>query len=412
MLLLEHDGKQLLADRGIAVAPGVLIDDAAGCATASLPPGPWVVKAQVPVGGRGKAGGIRMADTLDDVAAEVAALADARIRGHAVRGCRVEQRIAGGREAYLSLMVDPAGAGVRVLMSASGGVDIEALARQPGALLSAVAEPEPAAVEQAALNLADQLDGPCRDALRDAARRLAAAFFDMEALLLEINPLFVRAGGRGDGEGNSDIDGNGNNNSGNGNGNGNWVVGDAKIILDDNALARHEELAAMVRARARAYPETAFKLAEDFDYVELDPHGEVGLVTTGAGLSMMLIDQMSEAGLRAFNFLDIRTGQMRGDPHRLLRVFDAMRHGRDIKVLLVNIFAGITHLGEFARLLTHALTHTPALKDLPVVARLIGNGQDEARAILAGGGMTIFMEEDLEAALARVTQLVKAAKNP
>jgi len=408
MLLLEHDGKQLLADRGIAVAPGVLIDDAAGCATASLPPGPWVVKAQVPVGGRGKAGGIRMADTLDDVAAEVAALADARIRGHAVRGCRVEQRIAGGREAYLSLMVDPAGAGVRVLMSASGGVDIEALARQQGALLSAVAEPEPAAVEQAALNLADQLDGPCRDALRDAARRLAAAFFDMEALLLEINPLFVRAGGRGDGEGNSDIDGNGNSNSGNGN----WVVGDAKIILDDNALARHEELAAMVRARARAYPETAFKLAEDFDYVELDPHGEVGLVTTGAGLSMMLIDQMSEAGLRAFNFLDIRTGQMRGDPHRLLRVFDAMRHGRDIKVLLVNIFAGITHLGEFARLLTHALTHTPALKDLPVVARLIGNGQDEARAILAGGGMTIFMEEDLEAALARVTQLVKAAKNP
>jgi succinyl-CoA synthetase beta subunit len=412
MLLLEHDGKQLLADRGIAVAPGVLIDDAAGCATASLPPGPWVVKAQVPVGGRGKAGGIRMADTLDDVAAEVAALADARIRGHAVRGCRVEQRIAGGREAYLSLMVDPAGAGVRVLMSASGGVDIEALARRQGALLSAVAEPEPAAVEQAALNLADQLDGPCRDALRDAARRLAAAFFDMEALLLEINPLFVRAGGRGDGEGNSDIDGNGNSNSGNGNGNVNWVVGDAKIILDDNALARHEELAAMVRARARAYPETAFKLAEDFDYVELDPHGEVGMVTTGAGLSMMLIDQMSEAGLRAFNFLDIRTGQMRGDPHRLLRVFDAMRHGRDIKVLLVNIFAGITHLGEFARLLTHALTHTPALKDLPVVARLIGNGQDEARAILAGGGMTIFMEEDLEAALARVTQLVKAAKNP
>jgi succinyl-CoA synthetase beta subunit len=394
MLLLEHDGKQLLAERGIAVAPGVLIDDAAGFATASLPPGPWVVKAQVPVGGRGKAGGIRMADTRDDVAADVAALADARIRGHAVRGCRVEQRIAGGREAYLSLMVDPAGAGVRVLMSATGGVDIEALARQPGTLLSAVAAPEPAAVEQAACDLADRLDGPCRHALRDAARQLSAAFFDMEALLLEINPLFVHDIGTESGS------------------NGSWVVGDAKIILDDNALARHEDLAAMVRARARAYPETAFKLAEDFDYVELDPYGEVGLVTTGAGLSMMLIDQMSEAGLRAFNFLDIRTGQMRGDPHRLLRVFDAMRHGRDIKVLLVNIFAGITHLGEFARLLAHALAHTPALKDLPVVARLIGNGQDEARAILTGAGMTIFMEEDLEAALARVTQLVKAAKNP
>jgi succinyl-CoA synthetase beta subunit len=382
MLLLEHDGKQLLTDRGVPVAPGVLVEDVAECGKAALLAGPWVVKAQVPVGGRGKAGGIRMADTREAIAAHVAALAGARIRGHPVRGCRVEQRIAGGHEAYLSLMVDAASASVRVLMSASGGVDIESLARQPGALLSVLAAPEAEAVQAAARGLADQLTGPARAALRDAAVRLAAAFFDMEALLLEINPLFVRD----DGE---------------------WIVGDAKIILDDNALARHPDLAELVRARASAYPETAFKLQEDFDYVELDPLGEVGLVTTGAGLSMMLVDQMSEAGLRAFNFLDIRTGQMRGNPHRLLRVFDCMRHGPEIKVLLVNVFAGITHLGEFARLLTHALTHTPALRNLPVVARLVGNGQEEARGILQQSGMEIFLEEDLEAALARVTRLVR-----
>ncbi|AOB33135.1 hypothetical protein AKI39_23860 [Bordetella sp. H567] len=387
MLLLEHDGKQLLADRGIAVAPGVLIEDPAACAAAQLPPGPWVVKAQVPVGGRGKAGGIRMADTRAQVEAHAGALAHASIRGHAVQGCRVEQRIAGGREVYLSLMVDPAGAGVRVLMSDSGGVDIESLAGQPDAVLTAVAAPEARAVAEAARALADKIGGVSGAALRDAAQPLAAAFFDMEALLLEINPLFVREDGT-------------------------WLAGDAKIILDDNALARHDSLAALVRARARAYPETAFKLEEDFDYVELDPRGEVGLITTGAGLSMMLVDQMSETGLSAFNFLDIRTGQMRGDPHRLLRVFDAMRHGAGIKVLLVNIFAGITHLGEFARLLTHALAQTPTLKGLPVVARLVGNGQEEARAILESAGMAIFLEEDLKAALTRTAQLVKAAKNP
>jgi succinyl-CoA synthetase beta subunit len=382
MLMLEHDGKQLLADRHIPVAPGVLVDRGEDFKNAALPQGPWVVKAQVPIGGRGKAGGIRMADTREAAAAHVEALAHARIRGHAVRGCRVEQRIDGGREAYLSLMADPAAAGVRVLMSARGGVDIESSARESDALLCAVAAPEPADVVDAARVLAGSLDEPFRTALREAAAQLAAAFFDMEALLLEVNPLFVREDGT-------------------------WIAGDAKIILDDNALARHEDLVALVRARAHAYPETAFKLQEDFDYVELDPHGEVGLVTTGAGLSMMLVDQMSAAGLRAFNFLDIRTGQMRGDPHRLLRVFECMRQGRDIKVLLVNVFAGITHLGEFARLLVHALSHTPALRDLPVVARLVGNGQEQAREILEQSGMAIFLEEDLEASLERVSRLVK-----
>ncbi|OWT76957.1 MULTISPECIES: ATP-grasp domain-containing protein [unclassified Achromobacter] len=381
MLLLEHDGKQLLAARGIPVAAGVLLRSQAEADTAQLPDGPWVVKAQVPVGGRGKAGGIRMADAPADVAAHLDAMLHSHIRGHRVQGCRVEQRIAGGHEAYISLSVDPQTAGVRILMSATGGVDIEALARQPGTLQAAVAAPDAAAVATAGRALAEQLPAACRAVLEDAAQRLANAFFDIEALLLEVNPLFVHDDGT-------------------------WLAGDAKIILDDNALARHEDLVALVHARGDAYPETEFKLVEDFDYVELDPQGEVGLVTTGAGLSMMLVDQMAEAGMRAFNFLDIRTGQMRGDPHRLLRVFECMREGSNIKVLLVNVFAGITHLGEFSRLLVHALAQTPALHGIPVVARLVGNGQEDARAILNEARSQVFLEEDLEAALARVGKLV------
>jgi succinyl-CoA synthetase beta subunit len=382
MLLLEHDGKQLLAARDIPVAPGVLLEAADAIGAARLPQGPWVVKAQVATGGRGKAGGIRMAGTVDDVASHTRALLGSRIHGHVVRGCRVEQRIAGGHETYLSLSVDPQTAGVRILMSATGGVDIESLARQPGMLLASVAAPDPASVRAAASSLAGQIAGPHGASMLDAAQCLTDAFFAMEALLLEVNPLFVRDDGT-------------------------WVAGDAKIILDDNALARHDDLTAMVHTRKDAYPETEFKLVEDFDYVELDRDGEVGLVTTGAGLSMMLVDQMSEAGLRAFNFLDIRTGQMRGDPHRLLRVFDCMREGRNIKVLLVNVFAGITHLGEFSRLLVHALAHTPALRDIPVVARLVGNGQEEARHTLNQAGTQVFLEDDLDAALERVALIVK-----
>jgi succinyl-CoA synthetase beta subunit len=385
MLLLEHDGKQLLDARNIPVAPGVLLRRRNDVEQTQLPAGPWVVKAQVPVGGRGKAGGIRMADTPAEISSHLEAMLDSRIRGHKAQGCRVEQRIAGGREAYVSLSVDPQTAGVRILMSATGGVDIEALARQPGTLQAAVAAPDATSVAAAARDMASKMAEPYRVPLADAAARLAHAFFDLEALLLEVNPLFVRDDGA-------------------------WVAGDAKIILDDNALARHDDLAAMVHARCDAYPETEFKLVEDFDYVELDPHGEVGLVTTGAGLSMMLVDQMAEAGLRAFNFLDIRTGQMRGDPHRLLRVFECMREGRQIKVLLVNVFAGITHLGEFSRLLVHALVHTPALQGIPVVARLVGNGQEDAREILKDAPAQVFLEEDLEAALARVAALVQGGQ--
>lgn len=385
MLLLEHDGKQLLAARNIPVAPGVLLRGRADADAVQLPKGPWVVKAQVPVGGRGKAGGIRMADAPAEITSHLDAMLDSRIRGHKVQGCRVEQRISGGREAYVSLSVDPQTAGVRILMSATGGVDIEALARQPGTLQAAVAAPDTDSVAALARDMASRLPEPYRVPLLDAVERLAAVFFDLEALLLEVNPLFVRDDGT-------------------------WIAGDAKIILDDNALARHEDLAAMVHARSDAYPEAEFKLVEDFDYVQLDPHGEVGLVTTGAGLSMMLVDQMAEAGMRAFNFLDIRTGQMRGDPHRLLRVFECMREGRDIKVLLVNVFAGITHLGEFSRLLVHALAHTPALQGIPVVARLVGNGQEDARDILDDARAQVFLEEDLEAALARVAALVQGGR--
>jgi succinyl-CoA synthetase beta subunit len=151
MLLLEHDAKTLLAWFGIPVPPGHLVGrhDPTGIEV----PGPWVVKAQVPVGGRGKAGGVRTASTPDELRRQLDAVLGMTIKGHVVTSCRVEQQVA-GEEAYLSLSVDPAGAGVRLLLAGRGGVEIESLHAQ-GGVRSALAAPDWASERVEFCELAD-----------------------------------------------------------------------------------------------------------------------------------------------------------------------------------------------------------------------------------------------------------------
>ena len=380
MLLLEHDGKELLRGYSVPIAPGVLVSEtgSVACDLTTLPDGPWVVKAQVPVGGRGKAGGIRMADTAGQIQAHLDALLGSRLKGHRVRGCRIESRIAQGHECYISLSVDAATGGVGILLSGSGGVDVEGIGRD--AILHGVAAPDATSVLDIGATLLQSLDPQLGKPMLAALARLAEAFFGLEALLVEVNPLFIVPGGR-------------------------WIAGDAKVILDDNSFDRHPGLVAMIHERAEAYPETEFKLTEGFDYIELDPSGVVGMVTTGAGLSMMLVDQLADAGVSAFNFCDMRTGQMKGDPHRLTLVLRRMCGGGDIRVLLVNVFAGITDLGEFARLLVAALEQVPELGEVPIVARLLGNGLEEAEATLRAAALPVHVEPDLDKALERVLYL-------
>ena len=179
---------------------------------------------------------------------------------------------------------------------------------------------------------------------------------------------------------------------------GSWIAGDARLCIDDNALCRQPRLAELVRTRADAYPEAAAKLASGFDFVVLDPDGDVGLVTTGAGLTMQLVDELTARGCRPFNFCDIRTGEFRGDPARLIRVFEAMAGTPSIKTVLINFFAGITHLGEVAHLIVTALEAVPRL-GVPITSRLIGNGYDEAAAVLGAMPIPLALERDLERAL-------------
>jgi succinyl-CoA synthetase beta subunit len=293
------------------------------------------------------------------------------VNGRRVRAARVERKIEDANEAYLGLMLDAPAGGVRVIISAQGGVDVEALATD--VIHTAAAAPEATAIARCIGELADAMNGHLAAALRDAGRRLSHAFLEYEALLLEINPLLVRREGS-------------------------WVAGDAKLVTDDNALGRQPALRALLERRAAAYPEVALKLAHGCDYVVVDPDGEIGLLTTGAGLSMMLIDELRAAGLRPYNFLDVRTGGLRGEIARLASVLEWIAEGPRVRALLVNIFAGITELGEFSRLLLTALARSSLA--VPVVARLVGNGLPAAREVLATAG--IPLHTDLDAALADI----------
>ena len=164
----------------------------------------------------------------------------------------------------------------------------------------------------------------------------------------------------------------------------------------------------MIAARPAIYADANRKIAEGFDYVELDPAGEIGLVTTGAGLSMMLIDELTARGAKPLNFCDIRTGQMRGSPARLIRVLQWITSRSSLKAVLVNIFAGITDLGEFAGLLAAAIQASPQLR-VPVVARLVGRNASQAQRILGEAQSGMLVTEDLGEALAHIDAIMGVA---
>ena len=330
----------------------------------------------MPVGGRGKVGGIRRCATARDVADAVRGMLGTRLKGHAVETCLIEQSAAGA-ERYLALMVDPASYGVRVIYLAAGGMEVEH--GGSGDRAGRTCAPELAAIAATLADLLSDEAPTIRAHIAEVGGKLAAMLLARELALAEINPLFVSDAG--------------------------CVAGDAKVVIDLNAVDRQPHIAELIAARPAIYLDANRKLSEGFDYVELDPDGEIGLVTTGAGLSMMLIDELTARGLKPLNFCDVRSSQLRGSPHRLIRVLEWITSRPSLRVVLVNIFAGITDLGEFAALLAAAVDASPNLR-VPVVARLVGRGAADARRILAEKRPDIAMEEDLHAALDRIAAVL------
>jgi succinyl-CoA synthetase beta subunit len=277
-------------------------------------------------------------------------------------------------EAYFSLAFDADSGTIKILAAAEGGVEIES-EEMRAKLLQAAAVPNAAAAKAALETLIPSLPEALRTPIREAASRLIPLFFEKEALLIEINPLFItRDGG--------------------------WVAGDAKVLTDDNALPRQPEMRALIERFPELYPEAALKLAQGFDFVKLDNQGDIGLVTTGAGLSMQLVDEIVQRGHRPFNFCDIRTGGFKGDPSRLIQVLKWVASGPNVRSVLMNFFAGNTNLAELVPLILQALQAVPELKQ-PITLRMTGNGLEAARKILAESGNPIHVETDLERAVDR-----------
>lgn len=372
MYLLEHDAKELLVAHCIPVPQGSLFEVNQTFESTRLPAGPWVVKGQIAAGGRGKAGIIRKAATADEAQHITSEILGRTVKDKRVDSVRIEQQIANAEEAYIGLLIDAGVPGVRVILAEHGGMDIEAMPHDQ--IRSETVAPDSKSILSCVDRLTVGMASHKVSALRTAALQLTSLFMDTEALLIEINPLFVRKDGT-------------------------WMAGDAKIVTDDNALERQPALRELLDKRAVAYPEAALKLEHGFDYVVVDPEGDVGLLTTGAGLSMMLIDELRALGLRPFNFLDIRTGGFRGEPTRLVKVLTWLAAAPNLKVVLINIFGGIADMGEFSKLLLAALRQVPAL-GVPVVARLAGNGLPVARVVLAEAG--IALHTDLDAAVLEV----------
>src|SRR5215470_10851830 len=230
MLMVESDGKALLRSCGIAVPEGTVV--AAGETPTLSGADPWIVKAQVPVGGRGRAGGVIRCDSAAAVNATLKRMFDISIKGHLVHRCLVEHP-ATGTETYLSLMLDPANYGVRVTLIREGGVNVEESGLSEHN--SRLCEPEHTAIVAALRELTAEL------ALLDFGDKLARLFLDRELIPAEINPLFVGANS--------------------------CVAGDAKLVVDLNAAERQPEIARLIEAAPEIYPDAVRKLRDGFDYV-------------------------------------------------------------------------------------------------------------------------------------------------
>ncbi len=357
MDLLEHQGKTLFAASGLPVLPAAVVFTPAEARRAAKEVGlPVVVKAQARTGGRGKAGGIRVCATADEVAAAASDILAMTIRGKAIEALLVEQAAEIEREMYLAIASSRSLRGPLLIFAREGGVDIETLARRdPGAIVKTPIDPLLGlcdyqvrdVVAAAALDPEGPGAADAKKALGAVVRKLWKLYRHRDATLVEVNPLVLTKQGE-------------------------VVCLDSKVTVDDNALYRQPDLTPVEPDDEREAKARASGLA----FVPLD--GDIGVVGNGAGLVMSTIDQIAAAGGSAADFCDIGGGA-RAEVVRA--ALEAIFAGPPIAAVLVSIFGGITRGDEVARGLIEALGTTGA--GAPVVVRLDGNAAEEGRAVLA-----------------------------
>ncbi|MGQ9904749.1 MAG: ADP-forming succinate--CoA ligase subunit beta [Anaerolineae bacterium] len=363
MKLHEYQSKQLFARHGIPVPQGIVAETPQAARKAAEQVGlPVVIKAQVLIGGRGKAGGVKVAKTLDEAEAIARDILSLNIKGLPVRRVLVDPAADIRAEIYLGIVIDRASRRAVLMASAAGGVDIEEVAATtPEKIARAPLDPFVGLPEYLARDVAVQIDLP-RELWPDfvkIARGLAAAFAANDASLAEINPLAIvgQAGGLPV----------------------TLMALDGKMVIDDNALFRHPDLAAMRDPDEDSESEKKAR-ESDLSYISLD--GEIGCMVNGAGLAMATMDIIQYYGGRPANFLDVGGGARADKVAAALRIILA---DPKVKAVLFNIFGGITRCDEVARGIVTALQEVKP--QVPMVARLVGTNQEEGNRILAEARM-------------------------
>src|ERR687883_2103501 len=377
MDLLEYQGKQLFARHGVPVSPGAPATTVEEAVAAADEIGyPVVVKAQVLIGGRGKAGGIKLAGDRDEAREHASNILGMDIRGHTVHELWIEKASDIASEHYASIVFDRSAKRPLVMVSTQGGMDIEEVAeRDPDAIARLHVDPLLGFQDFHARRLAFE-SGVDADVVRPIGallNRLYDAFTAEEAMLVEVNPLIVTSERE-------------------------VMALDAKVTLDDNSLFRHPDNAALRNVAAEDEQERMAR-ERDLTFVKLD--GNVGILGNGAGLVMSTLDVVAQAGGRPANFLDAGGG---AQADAITQAVEVILSTPNVTAVLFNIFGGITRCDEVARGLIEAFRQIEPT--VPFVVRLDGTNDKEGRALLAEANLpNVHTEATMDGAAAKVVEL-------
>lgn len=375
MKIHEYQAKQLMAKYGIPVPPGEVASTADEAAEAARRIGGRVViKAQVHVGGRGKAGGIRLAETPEEARTVASEILGRPLKGLRVDRVLVESALDIDKELYLGIVLDRAARRHAVMVSAVGGVDIEEVAREtPEKIAKTWIDPTLGLTNYQVRNLL--IDAGFERALWADVSKVLFALYECytssDAVLAEINPLVVTKQGS-------------------------VVAADAKVNIDDNALFRQPELAAL-REAAEENPLEIEAFKRGLQYVHLG--GNIGIIGNGAGLVMATIDEVKREGGSPANFLDIGGG---AKADLVANALELVLMDPQVKGVLFNVFGGITRCDEVANGILEAVRRVKV--DVPIVVRLTGTNEAEGRAILAN--TPLIPAETMQEAARKIVELV------
>jgi succinyl-CoA synthetase beta subunit len=386
MNLHEYQAKAVLRDYGVATPRGAVIQSSGQCpeALAELGGEAWVVKAQVHAGGRGKAGGVKLCRSLAEVTVAADALLGSRLvtyqnapDGQPVTCLLIEETLPIARELYLSITVDRASERIGLVASASGGMDIEEVARTaPEKILHETVDPLVGLMDYQGRNLAFGLGlgGEQVAAFVKLVKSFYRIFLEKDLALLEINPLVVTTDGR-------------------------ILPLDCKMGIDDNALYRQKALADLADF-SQVDPKEAEAHTHNVNYIALN--GNIGCMVNGAGLAMATMDLIKLSGGMPANFLDVGGG---ATAQSVAQAFQIILADPNVKAVLINIFGGIVRCDLIAEGIIQAVKEVGV--KVPVVVRLEGTNADKGRELLAHSGLAIIAANDLNDA---ARQAVAAAE--